>query len=534
MPEINVPKWEGSLASSLNIEDMTPGDFTDLRNFYYDSSGTPTVRGGRRFLNSTQIAESGVGVPIGLLYHFQSGWISGLSRDWLIAYAGTKILKADQDGVFNPIWTGLPSGLHPSACALRGWLILATGSEKQPRPLYWDGAMGGMAELSKAPYGTIVTSYSGRLWVVDRDSPSKLWYSVPYEPNNWDLAHGAGFLTIGPGDGSEISALVPGYAGELIVFKDGPQGGAIYRVQGLAEPFSVAALSTTIGCVSQRAVTMIADKDIYFASRRGIHSLQRVFQHGDLDAVYIDKEISDIWRGLPEQRKKNAVAVDDYNHDTWWLFIDTTNSGENDQALLWNYRFQTPRQNPKISQMDFGAESATIFRETRSGHDLLVTGGADGYVRIEHCPESKDQTAGGLVDYPWSAELGLIDANDAFRIKAWYDWHVSHDNWGYGNLTGTWYGDNRAPQSATESMNPAGAPIPFQETRVGEFRGFPPRYRAWTHFHLHDGGTTIKLKLSGDHGRVRLRGFTLSFELRKEAADGHTWFSYTGTQARTQ
>lgn len=534
MPEINVPKWQGSLVTSLDIEDLVPGDFRALKNFYYDLSGFPTVRGGRRLLNATQITESGIAVPVRFLYHLQGGWISGSHTDNLVAYAGTKILKIAQDGSVSAIQTGVPSGLNPTACTLRGWMILATGSAKYPRPLFWNSSMTLMAELTHAPACNIVTSHAGRLWVVDRDYPSRIWFSAPYEPNNWDLSQGAGFLTIGPGDGAEISALVPGYAGEMIVFKDGPQGGAIYRIQGLAQPFQVTPLSTTVGCVSHRAVTMIGDKDIYFASRRGVHSLRRVFEHGDLESAYIDREVSDIWRSIPEQHKRNAIAVDDYMHDTWWLFIDTDNDGVNDQAVLWNYRFQGPRQAPKISQMDFGAESATVYRDTKSGRDVLVTGGSDGYMRMEHMPESKDEIAGSTQDYAWEAELATIDGGDPISMKAWLSLEVTHDNWGYGNIVATWYGDNRPPKTALRSMNPAAAPIPFFETRVGEFRGFPPRYRAMTMFHLHDGGTILKLKLSGDHGRVRLRGFRIMADVRGRMVDSHAWFADTKTQRSTQ
>lgn len=535
MAEINVPKWQGSLVTSLDIEDLVPGDFRALKNFYYDLSGFPTVRGGRRLLNATQITESGSAVPVRFLYHLQGGWISGLQTDALVAYAGTQVLKLGQDGVATAIHTGLPSGLTPTACTLRGWMVLATGSEKQPRPLFWDGAMSVMGELNKAPYGGIVASHAGRLWIVDRDYPSRIWYSAPYEPNNWDLGQGAGFLTIGPGDGAEISALVPGFAGEMIVFKDGSQGGAIYRIQGLAVPFQVTPLSTTVGCISPRTVTMIGDKDIYFASRRGVHSLRRVFEHGDLESAYIDREISDVWRGIPQARKRNAVAVDDYPHDTWWLFIDTDNDGVNDQGILWNYTFQSPRNTPKVSQMDFGAESTTVYRESRSGRDLLVTGGSDGYIRIEHMPESKDEVGGGTTaDYSWQAELASLDGGDPISMKAWLSWEITHDNWGYGDLTATWYGDNRPPKTSTRSMNPAGAPIPFFETRVGEFRGFPPRYRAMSNFFLHDGGTILKLILSGNRGRIRLRGFRLTADVRARMVESHQWFAYTKTQAGSQ
>lgn len=533
MPEISVPRWIGSLVTALDTEDIVPSDFRVLRNFYYDLSGFPVVRGGRRFLNTVQFTESAVPQPVRGLYHFTSGWIAGIPRDWIVAYAGTKMYRADQDGVFTTLASDLPADATPTFCTLRGWMIVAMGSEKQTRPMFWNGAAPQLSELTRAPGASLVASHAGRLWIVERDYPSRLWYSEPYEPNGWDMALGAGFLTIGPGDGSDVSALVPGYAGEMLVFKDGAQGGSIYRLQGLGPPFQVTPLTTSVGAASPRCATMIGDRDIYFASRRGIHGLRRTFEHGDLNTAFIDREIADVWRSVPDHRKRTAIAVDDYAHDTWWLFLDTDNDGVNDTAYLWNYQFAGPRGNPKISSMDYGAESACMFREVRGGRDILITGGSDGWIRMEHQAESKDQTDSGAEDIAWEAELATIDLGSPTRTKAWIMWNVTHDNWGYGELLATWFGDNRAPKMQELTLNPAGAPLPFMEARVGEFRGFPPKFRSLSQVHLHEGGVGIKLKLSGDHGRIRLRGFTLLAQERRKDPTGGAGFAYTQTR-RTQ
>lgn len=524
MAMIDVRRWTGSLVTSIDQEETQPGDFSVLKNFIYDDTGLPTVRGGRRKWNSSAISSS----QINGLYHYRSGWISGIQNDFLIALAGTKVYKAENDRGFDEILDGIEETIVPSFCSLRGWLIFCSGSEKFPRTYYWDQGMSEMRELSNAPNGVLAAAHANRLWIVDRDYPSRLWYSAPFEANNWQTIDGAGFLIINPGDGNTISALVPGFAGEMIVFKDGAGGGATYRVQGLAQPFSVSPLSQSVGAINGRCATMIGDKDIFFASRRGIHSLQRVFEHGDLETSFIDYEVSDRWRSIPDHSKELAVAIDDYPHDTWWLFVDTDGDYENDTGWLFNYRHRSPRGYPKISDVDYGASAATIYRDVRRGQEDLITGGYE-YAYREHSPEANDDGT----DYDWEAQLAPIDGGESFSVKSWRDLWLKHENWGYGDFSVTWFGDNRPPSSTTITLNPADAKVPFLGgVRVNEIRGFPPGFRSTNLVHLREGGVSLNVQLSGTRGRIRLRGMRLNVDPGRADINAERWFRYQDTQAR--
>ena len=533
MPEINVRRWNGTLVTSLDPVDCVPGDFRVLDNFVYDAQGFPTVRGGRRRWNATQVTESGAPVTFYSLYSFRKGWISERTRNWVFAYAGTKILKSEHDGQWDVLWTGLETGLRATWATLRGWLFFASSSESQRKILYWPDGSDTLRTLHEGPDAHIVTAHAGRLFAVDQNEASTLKYSALYDPLKWDAASGGGEIPILPGDGNQISALVPGFAGDLIVFKTGPGGGSTYRLQGFTpSQFTVPVpLSTTLGAMNATGWSMIGDKDIFFTSPRGIHSLSRVFEYGDLESAFLDYEISDIWRTLSAQAKAIAVAVDDYTTDNWYLFYDSNADGVNDRALVFNYRHLGPQRAngqsyPKTSRLLYGARAATVITDPKSGEIRLMTGGSDGYAYTENHPAANDSGT----DYAWEATLQSVDAGDAFAMKAWGPLWLVHDNWGDADMTVTWYGDNRPPSDQTISLNTADVPTPYSGTaQLGEFRGVP-QLKARNIVLLREGGVVLNLGFTGTRGRTTLRSFGLQFEpLRRDVASD-LWFRSKYTQ----
>lgn len=529
MPKINVRRWNGSLVTALDPEQTTPGDFSRMENFIYDETGLPTVRGGRRKwvpdpTSPSSLDESGTPVTFHSIEFFKKGWVGQQPRSWIVAYAGTQIVKSEQDATWDQIHSGLEGNLTGSWATLRGWLIFASDSSSQRKPLYWDGISSAMKELSGAPDCHLVATHDSRLFCVDKDEPSTLRYSAPFEPNNHEVASDAGFFSVNPGDGGVISAVVPGF-GELIVFKDSPGGGATYRVQGGA-PYNVVPLSRTIGAVGPNMAKLVGDRDIFFGSRRGLHSFRRTEQFGDLESEFLDFEFSNIWRGLPLFAKQRATSIDDYPHDMWWVFYDTDNDRANDEGLTINYRHQGPRGKPKASwPLQYGVNSGVVYSDDRVGRQYLMTGGTDGYVYLEHMPEANDDGT----DFSSKVNLAPIDAEEPMHLKRWGPFWLRYNNWGETNATVTYYGDNRPPSSKDFSLNPMDAPVPFfDKTQGGEFRGIPV-IRTQNVFQLREGGTELNLEISLTKGRTTLRGFQLGFEMERRDVSAHRWMTFVKT-----
>ena len=514
MPNILVRRWNGSLVTALGAEETVPGDFAALDNFIFDADGMPVVRGGRRKWNDSAISAN----TISYLYFFQSGapWGASASAKILFAYDGLHLYYSDGIVAFQQ-FPGSDLILGPRAdlsfAAMQDKLFIGSSSTAYPGLHYIQGSAGGAGinpVVPSVPPPSIVASYGFRLWAVDRDDPSLLRFSAPNDPLLWSEADDGGFIYVGQGDGDYISALMPGFSGEMIIFKDGPNGGSTYRLDALgpAITFSLGPLSKSIGAISNRAVTQVGDRDIFFVSRRGIHSLARVDKYGDLESSFIDAEISNQWRGLPYESKKKAVAVDDYPHDTWWLFVDTNGDRVNDKGWLFNYQRRNARGNPSISTVSYGSHGATVFADPHTGRDTLITGGFDGFVRTEHHPEANDDG----VDYDWSMQLSPLVGGNPFKTKSWRRLWLLHDNWGVADMTAEWWGDNNQPSSVDASMNPASLPTPFTGVRSGHVRGVPTALSEQTAFTMMEGGNRLNFKLSGSKGRIKLRGLEVEMD----------------------
>lgn len=527
---IDRPRWVGSLATALDQEQLQPTDFSVLKNFIYGvTDGLPVVRGGRsHWLRMDALTGE---TTIDALYHFRSGWIGRQTRNRLIAVTNGNVYKSEMDGEWTSILDGLETGIQPSFTTIRDYLIMAAGSAKYTRPFYWSAAKGTMEPLRNAPPAFIVTTHLNRLWCVTRDYPSRLWFSAPGQPDNWtvdpEIGLG-GWLDIDPGDGNRISALVPGHAGELMVFKDGPDGGAIHRIQGLvAMEFRSMPLSRTIGCVNHNCARAIGDKDIYFCSRRGIHAISRVQKFGDFESGFLDVEVHDRWRDLTLKQMERAFTVDDIHHDTWWVFVDTDSDGKNDTGWLFNYGRASQRGNPSTSDVDFGANAATVAydSEARAGH--LLTGGFSGRIFQEHGHEDNDEGA----EIEWEARLAPMDAGDPFAMKSWHELWLKIDNWGEKEVDVTWWGDNRAPSTAKMSLNPAQLRTPSTGgTKLGEFRGAPDSLLASDVIQMREGGKILHVKFEGTGGRLKFRSLRIKLQKGRDDVTGESWLSNVNTR----
>jgi hypothetical protein len=539
---IDIRKISGSLAPTLAPEDLQPGDFTDMSNWIYDSDGLPVVRGGRRVWN---IAGSEMGTPttgdVTALYHFKQSWVQQAIKNWLIGSFEGNVYAAGPDGKFAAILTGdLLGTSRPTFASLRGYLVMACENDALTRLYKWNGT-GLMSMIPGSHAGTILASYANRMWCVDRQDQSLLRFSALYDVDYWDenadpnLA--GGWLYVNPGDGNKISALSPGFAGELLIFKDGPGGGAIYRLSGLVpDEFQVSCLSSTIGCLAPWLCTQVGDREIYFCSRRGIHSLGKVMQYGDLESTFIDREIASNWRSMSTYTKMRATAVDDIRNGVWTLFVNSTGSSAgNDEGWMFHYRRPSPRGMPSISRVAFGTNAACMFEDQVTKREYMVTGGVGGLgaVYTEGHPEGSDETAAVAgstsAAFDWSIQLAPIDGGDAYGMKSWKDLWLTYDAWGSIEFTVEWWGDNRRPSSTTITMNPTSTAVPFTGGVVsGETRGVPLVYRTMSHVQLQEGGRSLNIKISGTGGRLKPRSLRIAFEPGMMTVTGDTWLPYRG------
>jgi hypothetical protein len=531
MPSIEVKKWNGSLVTTVSPEEAAPGDFIVLKNFLFDSDGLPRTRGSRRSFGADVDTSTTVIQGLYLVKH-KAG--TGDEKYSLLCFAAGQLWKYSES---TESWTSLMSSwdnlppeegnLRPTASVLNGSFVLCTGSPSFPLCIIWKPGWttAGSATLfvdqgETIEPGGICTTYANRFWIVPRGG-SRVYFSAYADPTNFwnqDLADGtpnSSWIGVDEHDGSEITALVPGFAGELLIFKDGPGGGSIHRLSGQTPgTFSLSRMASGIGAVNPHVVTAIKDRDVFFASRRGLHSLRRVEAYGDLEASFLDDEFSDMWRDLPLSVKKLAHAVDDYTRDTWWLSFDRDRDGTNDTTLALNYRHKNRRGQVCASTLDFGFNAAGSVPIVSTHPRMFVTG-LVGAFESHHHPEVKDSTTGAAIE--WEAKLAPIQVGDRFVDKRWEQIWLSYDNWGVGEATVTTRGDNRRKREKLISMNTGKVPI-ANNGLYGRFSAPPTNVRVKATVPVHSGGSELSVRLVGSDGPIKLRGLRVDYSELKEIA----------------
>lgn len=347
----------------------------EAENTYYEYDGGPHKIGGTTKFNAAAVA-SGASVR-GCFDYWKQG-TGGSPAQRIVAHAGTLILQASSNGVFSTLFSGVNATSVPNYNVFDDMLIIASDSDA---PRSWDQSTAQLLAGSPPSFAFSVT-HKGRVWAAGVDTdPSGLYYSAYLNPEDWTGA-GSGRVSIDPNDGDKITGLAS-HKGELFVFK-GPYKGSIHRIAGSAptgsDSFSKAVLIRGVGASGHNSIFRFRD-DLGFIWRDGtIRSLAATASFGDFQEATLSRPINTYLRDRVSHENLSrawAATFDQYGIVVIGIPIDS--SSTNNQMLMMDYRFsQGVRWAYWSSYADFALCPAPVIE---SGLPVLMSGGADGYVR---------------------------------------------------------------------------------------------------------------------------------------------------------
>lgn len=177
----------------------------------------------------------------------------------------------------------------------------------------------------------------------------------------------------------------------------------------------------------------------------------------------------------------------------------------------------TPGTTNYMSFFETRAESIAAFEPPEG---VALETGEGGYLWIQSRADSQDSiiedSAIVVQDIATEVELHPIYGPSRFFLNRWLRFVLRYTNWGDGDLSVTYFGDNRPEKQAALTLNPAGFPTPFSgPSRSGEFLMPPNDYQAIKTVSLRAGGSRLTIKLSTVRGRYSLRGLRLVFQPTK-------------------
>lgn len=135
-----------------------------------------------------------------------------------------------------------------------------------------------------------IATYASRLWVVDAEQPTTIYYSKAYKPEEFSVE---GVVTVNSNTGGVIRALVP-WQEYLIVLRDNAID-LIITNDGIN--FISVPVTTGIGDVGPNSVQIVPGQGVLFLSTTGVY---QVVKHDQTDRV----TVQNISRGIPDALRR--------------------------------------------------------------------------------------------------------------------------------------------------------------------------------------------------------------------------------------
>lgn len=231
-------------------------------------TGTPIVGGCQFFFgSSTPKTDRRVAVDVlGNIYSYSEG--------------GTRTTLSG-----GTAWT---SPTQVSFQVFNNKLIMAADGAANPVK-QWDGTT--LSDLSGAPNASAVGKWKQRLILNDKTDPDRVHLSAPFDETKWQGEGDSYAIPVGVGDGDELGVVgfLPEFKGDFFAGK----GSRLFRLSG-DDPSTVqvSVVSNSIGLEGPNCSCAIDGDDVFFRSRRGVHSLLTTASYGDFEEKFLSRDIS--------------------------------------------------------------------------------------------------------------------------------------------------------------------------------------------------------------------------------------------------
>lgn len=285
-------------------------------------------------------------------------------------------------------WTGIPTSVDPGVTHVRGYVSMDGAQFRRA----WEREIGVSSvtenvptlslgailqfDRNPPPYFAFGEIYHDRLWGVDPNDPTRIWYSKQFEPESFTPLNNIKLL-----DGERITACHKHGDVLLIWARD-----ATYALTGWGEAdFTLRKINPTIGCISPYSVVDLYSRTI-FATKEGIMGYDGGFHN-------LMEEVNTAWRSEytanPMEYENSQAVIDEYRK-IYKLLIPTVN------AYYWCGHYENFVSGEDVQPswtQDVRVRSDTcvgLLRRSNSVLDEVYTGSSDGFVRKENVDTNFD------------------------------------------------------------------------------------------------------------------------------------------------
>lgn len=337
------------------------------------------------------LPEGGVEAEYGCIVGLQTyaALESGAIKRRLIVYAGNGVY--DDQGTGEPAGNLISTGAFepiPSMVVFNGDLYIADGVNTLKR---WNPSLAAAVTVTGAPKAAGVFAAANRLWAWEEGS-QRLYYSKLLDGTTWQLTDAPvpsneedplfldlfDFL-----EGEPITAGIE-FLGARFIFTEN----SYVRITGETPGYSSTALSANVplfsvklgssntGCFAKNALVNVGS-DVFFVSRKGLHSLRTTDTAGAIEESYLSYPIQPFFDGLSKATLRRSQAVH-YRRRNWYVIAipGTADGGALKTVLVYDYAQQ------KWARWEFDFEICSLHSRINSALDKeeLLAGTNLGFI----------------------------------------------------------------------------------------------------------------------------------------------------------
>lgn len=301
------------------------------------------------------------------------------------------------------------------------------------------------------PNASIMRKHQGRVWMNSKSEPDRLYYSSPFNPEEWSGYGDSGVLDIGYGDGDPegINSIDPTFKGALFVKKRLKT----YRIDGNSpENYQIIETTSSLGAVGHKAVTQVDLEDSVYVSYKGIHSLSATAAYGDFAGSFLSDKIQNAFKEFTSGRLKYTAAQYVPSLNSVFLAISTGEGSQtrNDALIIYNTKFKEWHRWPEI-------EAASLCLRDNSSQEQLVFGDYEGRINKCQIGEYADYETDAII-YRIKTGTIYVDGNPA-SVKGFKRLGFLFKPKGQYTFTVRAKIDNNQPQSLVFSQSVSGAQL---------------------------------------------------------------------------
>lgn len=355
------------------------------------------------------------------------------------------------------------------------------------------------------PNASIVQSHQARIIFNDKEQPDRIYYSSPFNPEEWSGYGTSGVIDVflGDGDPRGIVSIDPPFKGSLFVKKQTKT----YRIEGpLSMDYNIISVTDGLGGASQAAVAAIDLDDVVYVSYKGVHSLKTTANYGDFEGAFLSENIQNAFKSFTIEKLNQAIVSYVPTLNSIFVAFPTGKfaSENNDSLYVYNTKFKAWDRWPNIP-------CASMAVRKINSKDQLVIGNYQGRILKTQNGTHTDYTSTAI---NFSIKTGAIyvDSNP-LTMKAFKRIGFLYKPKGQYVFTAKIKIDNHQPQALAFTQSISGAKLGEDFVLGNSILAFDAVLAPYMQpIDGYGRGMTITVEQSGTEEQIEIYGVVVEWE----------------------